>query len=127
MGPQSGLAPSSKHGAAQPLFFVNYLDRKDRKSIGRHAQLATHRKKRAKKIAVVAASKDGLLATGPLTWRKKEGAPAQPLAAVMPNSLVSPKTVLGASRTDPFSCYPIAPSPEIDALVDHRELQMSPT
>src|SRR6266511_2362409 len=113
MPPKSSLACSSNDGAAQPLFFVHYLDKKDRKSIGRHAQLASQRKKRAKKIAVVAQSEQSILATGPLVWRQK-GASLIPSSSVLDlNVFVSPQAPLGAGRTDPFSCYPIAPSPEI--------------
>lgn len=125
MAPKSGTDASSNDESDLPLLFVNYHDKKDKKSIGRHAQLASHRKKRAaKKIAAVTQLSHGPVATGPLAWRVKRKPSIPSTSVVKHMQSISPKTILAASRTDPFSCYPIPSSPEIDALVDHCELSL---
>jgi hypothetical protein len=124
----SGPAASSSDESNLPLLFVNYHDRKDKKSIGRHAQLASHRKRRAaKKIAAVSQLNHGPVAPGRLAWRLKGNPPIPSTAPAKNVKPISPMTVLAASRTDPFSCYPIPSSPEIDALVDHCELPWTPS
>jgi hypothetical protein len=125
---QNCQAPSSNADEVQPLFFVNYLDKQDRKSIGRHAQLAAHRKRRAKKIADVAQSKNGILATGPLPWRPKVSFPVNSRAVEKSIISVSPQTLLGAGRKDPFLAirFPLTRKLTLSLIIVSSEQSIRP-